>query len=62
LESKYLASLVKNFKTRSSAGKVMLTVFGIQKGQFWNTIKEKGTTVNSAHYSEMLHDKLKPAI
>jgi hypothetical protein len=40
------------FKTQSSAAEVILTVFGIHRSQFWNTIKRRGTAVNSVHYSE----------
>jgi hypothetical protein len=40
MEWKYLASPVKKkFKTEPSAAKVLFTVFGINKGQFWSTTK-----------------------
>jgi hypothetical protein len=46
----------KKFKSRSSARKVMLTVF-------WNSVpehyQERSTAINSARYSEMLTDRIK---
>jgi hypothetical protein len=60
METSYIATK-KKFKTQPSAGKVMLTVFWDSQGPIWNSIK-RGTTVNSARYSEMLRDKLKTAI
>jgi [histone H3]-lysine36 N-dimethyltransferase SETMAR len=52
----------KKFKTQPSAGKVMLTVFWDSQGPILEHYMEQGTTVNSARYSEMLIDELKPAI
>jgi histone-lysine N-methyltransferase SETMAR len=52
----------KKFKTQPSAGKVMLTVFWDSQGPILEPYQERGTTVSSAHYSETLCDKLKPAI
>jgi hypothetical protein len=37
------------------SSKTDVDTFGTYKGQFWNTIRrgaQRGTTVNSAHYSE----------
>jgi hypothetical protein len=60
---KYPTSLAKEkLKTQLSAGKVMLTVFWDSQGPILEPYQERGTTVNSAHYSEILRDKLKPAI
>jgi len=39
----------------------MLTDFGTQ-GLLLESYQERGSTVNSAWYSEMLCDKLKPAV
>jgi hypothetical protein len=52
----------KKFKTQRSAGKVMLTVFWNSQGPILEHYQERGTTVNSARYSEMLRDKLTTAI
>jgi histone-lysine N-methyltransferase SETMAR len=52
----------KKFKTQLSAGKVMLTIFWDSQGPILEHYQERGTTVNSAHCSEMLRGKLKPAI
>jgi histone-lysine N-methyltransferase SETMAR len=43
-------------------GEVMLTVFWDSQGPILGHYQERGTTVNSAHYNEMLCDKLKPVI
>jgi hypothetical protein len=51
----------KGVQNSTTGGKFMMTLFGMHKGQFWNTA-ERGTTVNSVRYSEMLRDQLKPAI
>jgi hypothetical protein len=53
----------KNFKTQLSAGKVMTvkSVFWDSQGPLLEHYQERGTTVNSSRYSEMLRDKLKPA-
>jgi hypothetical protein len=48
----------KKFKTQSPAGKVMLTVFWDSKGPNL----EEGCTINSASYSDLLANNLKPAI
>jgi hypothetical protein len=52
----------KKFKTQPSAEKVMLTVFWDSQEPILEHYQERGTTANSVHYSEMLCDKLKPAI
>ena len=40
----------------------MLTVFGDSQGPILEHNQERGTTINSARYSKMLSDRLKPAI
>jgi histone-lysine N-methyltransferase SETMAR len=52
----------KKFKTQPSAGKVTLTVSWDSQGSTLEHYQERDTTVNSARYSEMLRDKLKPTI
>ena len=52
----------KKFKTEPSARKLMLTVFWDSQGPVLEHYQERGTTINSARYSEMLTDRLKPAI
>jgi hypothetical protein len=52
----------KKFKTQSSAGKVMLTVFWDSKGPIREDYLEKGCTINSTSYSDLLANNLKPAI
>lgn len=52
----------KKFKTQPSAGKLMLTVFWDARGPVLEHYGERGTTINSVRYSEMLTDRLKPAI
>jgi hypothetical protein len=52
----------KKVRTQPSTGKVILTVFWDSQGPILEHCQERGTTVNSAHYSDMLRDKLKPAI
>ena len=51
----------KKFKTQPSAGKLLLTVFWDSQGPVQEHYQERGTTINSAWYSEMLTDRLKPA-
>ena len=63
MEWKHPGSPVKKkFKTRASAGKVMLTLFWDQKGPILEDYLEQGCTINSARYSDLLANKLKPAI
>ena len=52
----------KKFKTQPSAENLMLTVFWDSQGPVLEHHQEKGTTINSARYSEILTDRLKPAI
>lgn len=49
-------------KSPPSAGKVMLIAFWDSQGPNLKHYPEKGSTVNSEHYSDMLLNKLKPAI
>jgi hypothetical protein len=44
----------KKYKTKASAGKIMLTVFLYFEGVVLNYFLEKGATVNSENYIEML--------
>jgi len=52
----------KKFKTQASAGKVVLTIFLDVNGPILVHFQEKGQTVTSARYSDMLVNELKPAI
>lgn len=52
----------KKFKSQPSPGKLMLTVFWDSQGPIMEHYQERGSTINSAPYSEMLIDKLKPEI
>ena len=52
----------KKVQTQPSAGKLMLTVFWDSQGPVLEYYQERSTTINSARYSEMLTDRLKPAI
>lgn len=52
----------KMFKSQPTAEKVMLPVFWDSRGPLLEHYQERGSTVNSACYSTMLCDKLKPAI
>ena len=52
----------KKFKTQPSAGKVMLTLFWDSKGPVLEDNLEKGRTINSARYSDLLTNNLKPAV
>jgi hypothetical protein len=52
----------KKFKTWASAGKVMLTIFWDVNGSILVHFQEKGQTVTSAQYSDMLVSELKPVI
>ena len=53
--------VVKKFKMRPSAGKLMLTVFWDSRRPILKTYQERGT-VTSATYCDMLQRELKPAI
>ena len=50
------------FKTQASAGKVMLTIFWDVNGPILMNFLERGETVTSARYSDMLATKLKLTI
>lgn len=52
----------KKFKTPASAGKVMLTAFWDSTGPILEDFLEKGHKINSARYSDLLANHLKPAI
>ena len=52
----------KKFKTQASAGKVTLTIFLDVNGNILVHFQEKGQTVTSARYSNMLVNELKPVI
>jgi len=52
----------KKFKGQPSAGKLMRTVFWDSQGPVLEHYQDKGTTINSAYYSEILTDRLKPEI
>jgi transposase len=52
----------KKFKTQASTGKVMLTTFWDVNDPILVHFQEKGQTVTSAQYSDMLVNELKPAI
>ena len=47
--------VAKKFKTQPSAGKLMLTVFWDSQGPILETYQERGTTVTSATYCDMLN-------
>jgi len=52
----------KKFKSQPSAGKLMRTDFWDSENPILEQYQETGSTINSARYSEMLIDRLKPAI
>jgi len=52
----------KKFKTQASAREVMLTIFWDVNGPILVHFQEKGQTVISARYSDMLVNELKPMI
>ena len=52
----------KKLKSQLSAGKVILTVFWNSQGPVLQQYLEKGSTVNSGSYNEMLSNELKLAI
>ena len=63
LEWKHPSSPVKKkFKSQLSSGKVMLTIFWDSKGPILEDFSEKGSTINSARYCDLLANRLKPAI
>lgn len=56
------SSKPKKFHTQQSAGKVMLTLFWDAKGVILEHYMDKGVTVTSRSYSDMLQNHLRPAI
>ena len=52
----------KKFKSQPSPVKLKLTVFGDSQGPVLEHYQERGSTINSAGYSEMLIERLKPEI
>ena len=62
MEWKHPHSPQEKFKSQPSAGKLMLTVFWDSQGPILEHYHEIGSTINSAHYSEVLIDRLKPEI
>jgi len=63
MQWKHPSSLAnKKFKTEASAGKIMLTIFWEVNGPILVHFQEKGQTVTSARYTDMLVNELKPAI
>ena len=63
MEWKHPGSPVKKtFKSHPSVGKVILTIFWDSQGLILEHYLERGTTVNSVRYSDMLSTELKRAI
>jgi len=54
--------VAKKFKMQPSAGKLMFTIFWDSQGPILETCQERGTTVTSATYCDILKRELKPAI
>jgi len=52
----------KKFKSQPSAGKLFLTVFWDSQGPILEHYMEKGVTVTSVNYCNMLRNELRPAI
>ena len=52
----------KEFKSQTSAGKLMLTFSWDSQGPVLEHYQERGSTINNACYSEVLIDRLKPEI
>ena len=60
MQWKHPSSLTnKKFKTQAFAAKVMLTIFWDFNGPILVHFQEKGQTVNSARYSDMLVNELR---
>ena len=55
-------ALQEKAQTQPSAGKLMLTVFWDSQGSVLEHYQERGTTINSVRYIEMLACRLKPEI
>lgn len=49
-------------RTQPTAGKAMLTLFWGAQRKTVEYYVERGSTVKSVHYCQMLQDKLKPVI
>jgi len=63
MQCKHLSSRAnKKFKTLASTWKVMLTIFWDVNGPILVHFQEKGQTVTSARYNDMLVNELRPAI
>jgi len=63
IEWKHTASPTrKKFRTQSSADKVMLTVFWDFQGPIYCDFLEGQRTINSQYYSDILENKIRPAI
>jgi hypothetical protein len=52
----------KIFKSATSAGKIMLTLFWGTNGSILGHCQGEGETINSVRYSTMQEEKQKPAI
>jgi hypothetical protein len=52
----------KKFKMHSTPVRLVLTVFWDSQGLLLEHYHERGLTVNSSQYSEMLNDKMKHAV
>jgi hypothetical protein len=52
----------KEFSTHPTAGRLMLTVFWNSQQLLMEHYQERGSTVNSAHYNEVLCYEIMPAI
>ena len=52
----------QKFRMHPTAGELMLTVFWDSQGLLLEHCRKRGSTVNSSVYSEVLCDKLKPAL
>jgi hypothetical protein len=52
----------KEFNTHPTAGRLLLTVFWITQQLLMKHYQERGSTVNSAYYNEVLCDEITPAI
>ena len=52
----------KKFRTQPSTGKVMLTLFQDEKGVILEHYMDKGATVTSVTYENLLKNQLRPAI
>jgi len=62
MQCKHRSSSSKKFKSQPSAGKLLLTVFWDSQGPILEHYMEKGVTVTSVNYCNMLRNELRPAI